>query len=582
MKKAIPFIIVIALILCIGGGAAWKFFFSKYTPTGEKLDYASALGLEKDEYSVTLNHELLKDKKAVNMDGRVYLDVDLVTDMINTRFYHDSSENLCMYSNASQLMIFTPDQQKYTVRTWDKTGWKDSADGDEGYAVVRSKGGSLYVAADYITANTRMDYGAYTDGGNNRLNIQTSWGEEEKVSTQKKTPVRYKGGIKGQVLRETEPGETMTVLAAYDDWYNVATDDGYIGWVSRKAMGTPEKEQAKAPDFEEAVYQNIHRDHKINMTWHQVMNKDSNDSVKKVIKASPGINVLSPTWFYLSDTEGGVASTAGRDYVSVCHKEGIEVWALFSNEFPSGTDRVFDAAKTDQVLGSTSKRAKVIENIMTYAGDSGIDGINLDFELISQEGADDYVEFVRELSVACRANGLVFSVDNYVPVYTSYYNRREQGIVADYVVTMCYDETPAGSDTPGPVASENFFTTGVTDTLKLVDKSKVIAGIPFFTRVWSTSKDGKVTSFACGMDEAQSYLDKHGVKAQTQESTGLEYGSYTSDVDGAAYEIWLQNESSVKNEMNVVKENDLAGCASWKAGFESGKTIWKIIAHRLK
>lgn len=64
------------------------------------------------------------------------------------------------------------------------------------------------------------------------------------------------------------------------------------------------------------------------------------------------------------------------------------------NEFPSddGT-RYFDSEKTDQVLAYTSKREKVISEVISYVTKYGIDGINIDFELISQEGADDYIEF---------------------------------------------------------------------------------------------------------------------------------------------------------------------------------------------
>jgi len=580
MKRIMPVIIVIILILGVGGSIVWKLFSAKYSPTMDYLDYASEIGLKDGEYAITLDNKLLSDYRAVSIDGRVYIDMDLVTASLNTRFYWDGNENVFIYTDQSRMLIFTPDQQKYTVRTWKDSNWKDSSDGDEGYAVVRSKDGKRYVAAEYVKKNTQMDYAEYTDP--NRIVIHKTWGDVQKVTTEKETPVRYKGGVKGEVLRLSEPGESMTLIEAYDDWYNVATDDGYIGWVSKKSVGDPQKLTTTAPDFTAPEYKSIHRDHKIDMAWHQVMSTAANSNVASVLKSSPGINVISPTWFYFSDTDGKVASTAGADYVKTCHDSGVEVWALFSNEFPSDKDRVFDSNKTDTVLAYTSKRAAAIKQLMGYVSDNDIDGINLDFELIQQNGSDDYIEFIRELSIACRANGIVFSVDNYVPQYTAYYNRREQGIVADYVVTMCYDETDAGSDTPGPTASNSFFSKGITDTVALVDKSKVIAGIPFFTRVWSTSKDGKVTSFACGMNDALGYLTNHGVKAQMQDSTGLNYGSYTSDKDNCLYEIWLQDATSVSDEMSMIKSNDIAGCAAWKIGFESGTDIWKTISANLK
>ena len=319
------------------------------------------------------------------------------------------------------------------------------------------------------------------------------------------------------------------------------------------------------------------------MGWHQVMSAAANSNLSSVLTSAPGINTLAPTWFSFSDTNGGVTSIATQDYVDTCHANNIEVWALFSNEFPGDDGTIyFDSSKTDEVLGYTSKREQVIRNVIDYVNQYGIDGINIDFELISQEGADDYIEFIRELSIACRANNIILSIDNYVPEYTYYYNRREQGIVADYVVIMGYDETLPSSETPGPVASLNFVRKGITDTLNVVDKSKVINAIPFYSRVWCTTPDGTVSAFACGMSEALGYLTDHGVTPQFLEDIGLNYGSYTSDKDGNFYEIWLQDATAVEEEMKLIREFDLAGVAEWKIGFESGTDIWNTISSYLQ
>lgn len=576
MKKVLPFIIVILLIIGVGGGVAWGIFAGKYKPTEEVMDYAAELGLAADEYAVTLNHELLKEDKAVAIDGRIYLNMSLVTGTINTRFYWDDNEKVFLFTTPTELMMVTPDQQTYTVKTWD-----GSSDADEGYMIVRTYQDAYYVAADYVKAHTQMDYAEYT--APNRIVMNTTWTEQQTVTVKKDTAVRYKGGVKSEVLRQASKGEKMVLLDAYDEWSNVATEDGYIGWVSNKALYDAETETPEAPAFDEPEYTSIHKDYKINMGWHQVMSAAANSNLSGVLASTSGINTLSPTWFSFSDTNGGVTSIATQDYVDTCHANNIEVWALFSNEFPGDDGAIhFDSSRTDEVLGYTSKREQVIRNVMQYVTQYGIDGINIDFELISQEGADDYIEFIRELSIACRANGIILSIDNYVPEYTYYYNRREQGIVADYVVIMGYDETSAGSETPGPVASLNFVRKGITDTLAVVDKSKVINGIPFYSRVWCTTSDGTVSSFACGMEEALGYLTGHGVTPQFLEDIGLNYGSYTSDKDGNFYEIWLQDATAVEEEMKLIKEFDLAGTAEWKIGFESGTEVWNTISSYLQ
>ena len=79
---------------------------------------------------------------------------------------------------------------------------------------------------------------------------------------------------------------------------------------------------------------------------------------------------------------------------------------------------------------------------------------HVDFEQVPGDAGEDYIEFLRELSNPCRANGLVLSVDNYVPRgYNSHYHWKEQGIVADYVIIMGYDEHYGGSQEVGSVAS---------------------------------------------------------------------------------------------------------------------------------
>ncbi len=576
MKRVVPVIIVIILIFAVGGFFAWEMIGKKYQPEIETLDYKAELGLGENECSITLNRELLSDEHAISEDGRIYLRVGFVTQRINSRFYYDDEEDLFLYTTPTSILTFTPDVQSYTVTSWD-----DSSEADEGYVVIRTFDGVPYVDAAYVKEKTQMDYEAFTDP--DRIVINTKWGEENVVTIKEDTELRYRGGIKSEILRLAKKGEKMVMIDdSYEDWICLASDDGYIGWISRKAAGNASLTELQAPKFEQTEYPSIHRDFKINMLWHQVMTEVANEYVGDVIKASPGINVLSPTWFWFENTDGQVASIAGTGYVETAHKAGIEVWALFSNEFPDEEDvRYFDTDKTTKVLSSTSRRSQIISQVIQYVRDNGIDGINIDFESIAEDAADDYIEFIRELSIPCRYYGIVLSVDNYVPAYTYYYNRREQGVVADYVVIMGYDETLGSSETPGPVASSAFVRQGVADTLELVDKSKVINGIPFYTRVWSTSKDGVVSSFACGMEEAAGYLENHKVTPYLDESSGLNYGNYTSTIDGNFYEIWLQDADAVNDEMSIIREYDLAGVASWKAGFESGPEIFKIISSGL-
>ena len=165
---------------------------------------------------------------------------------------------------------------------------------------------------------------------------------------------------------------------------------------------------------------------------------------------------------------------------------------------------------------------------MKEADTYGFDGFNLDFESLKSSAGPHYVQFIREMSVSCRQKGLVLSVDDYVPaVYSAFYNRKEQGIVADYVIVMGYDEHFAGGDA-GSVASISYVENGITGTLKEVPKEKLINSVPFYTRVW-TEKDGKTTSKAYGMTAAKKWVDENNVELTWQDKVGQYYGEIENE-----------------------------------------------------
>jgi spore germination protein YaaH len=347
-----------------------------------------------------------------------------------------------------------------------------------------------------------------------------------------------------------------------------------IGYIKNSALTGNEtltRESGKTPE----TYSHITKDFKICMAWHQVTSYSANSNVASVLASTKGVNVLSPTWFYLNDNEGNIASLASTDYVSYCHSQGVEVWALVSNLENSDAD-------SSKVLTHTSSRQNLVNQIVSKAIQYDLDGVNLDFESLDRgEVGDAYIEFVRELSIKCANNGIVLSVDNYVPTdYTSFYNREEQANFADYVVIMGYDEHYAGSEEAGSVASLSWVKQGVADTLNEVPASQVILGMPFYTRVWAlTASDGSdtyddVTSKIYGMRAANELLNANGAVETWQEESGQNYAEFTSG--STLYRVWLEDSASAEARLKVMDANNLAGASFWKLGFETSD-IWDTI-----
>lgn len=559
-KKAAPLLAAAVLLIVVAAIVFITNLVKKYTPTSEVMDPMEYFDLAQEEEAAIVIQNEVSDYKGLIEDGVSYVDFEAVKAELNDRFYWDAQANLMLYTTPTDIIEIPAGGGEYTA-----TGKTDTVP----YQIVRIDGSKTYLALDFVQKYTNLDYETFTEP--NRIVIRNVWGERTVASIRKKGKLRYQGGIKSPILRELEKNETVTVLQPMEDWTGVMTQDGYFGYIRNDRL-VDERTETDSREFEEPEYTTVAKDYKINMVWHTIDNMDDNYSIIYDIASVKGVNTISPTWFSIAANDGTLDSLALADYVDTAHRNDMEVWPLVSN-FSEEID-------TEAVLASTQSREKMSNQLIASAIQYGFDGINVDFENIPESAADGYIQFIRELSVKCRKNGLVLSVDVPVPMsFNEHYNRKELGTVCDYVIVMGYDEHYYGSEEAGSVASLGFENQGILDTRKTVPAEKLISGIPFYTRLWNTvsNADGTttVTSEAMGMAAAHQTLENNGIEYAWDETTSQNYAEFTGD-DDSLYQIWLEDEDSVKERMNLVKDYGLAGVAAWRLGFEED-AVWDVI-----
>jgi len=557
MKRFIPTIIAIVLIILVGVGFLGTQVYEKYSYSKEEYDLNEYYSIQTaDEVAIVLQNERI-ETKAKLIEGRVYLDFDNVKKLLNDRFYVDTNENWLIYTTPTDIIKAHIGADTYFV---------GDAENNAGYTICVQKGDSIYLALDYVKKYTNFSYELFDSPA--RIQLRTEWSEKTVATVKKNNAVRLKGGVKSPILRKVEKGEEVVILEKMENWIKVKTSDALMGYIEEKYLeGENIVEEIPVSDYVEPEYTSIHRDYKINLGWHAIYTQAGNDTLEEYTQNTKGLNVISPTWFSLTDNEGNYTSFADSNYVSRAHNKGMEVWALLEN---LNTD-----VSTYEIMSYTSKREKLINNLILDVTSVGADGINLDFEQISYDAGVHYVEFIRELSIECRKRGIVLSVDNYVPrESTAHYNRKEQGVVADYVIIMGYDEHWGGGGVAGSVASIDYVTDGIEQTLSEVPSQKVINAIPFYTRVWKTT-GGDVSSEALGMDAASAFVKDNGVEINWDPVTCQYYGE--KQMGSTLYQVWLEEEESIKAKLNVMDAHNLAGVAEWKLGFEN-KAIWDTIA----
>ena len=553
-KKAAPVLVVLILIVLVGASGVGSFLINRYKPGTEYMAGNEYFNLT-DENSVALiqNGELLEEQ-AVLIGGEPYAAYTYVESQLNSCFYWDEETKGILLTTSGGVQTLLPGDAAVAKTPGGQP------------AVQQESDGTVYISLDVVKEYTDLDYAYYSDP--NRVVIRNEWDGVEQATVQSDTAqVRQKGGIKSLILADVQKGDTLLYLENLDNWCKVMTADGYTGYIQTEDISEPEAIEARTAKKDS--YERITRDHKINLVWHQSTSTESNDAMAEMTAEMTGVNVISPTWFSVTDETGTISSLASADYVKLAHDAGREVWGLIDN-FNEAFDETTD-------LAYASVRSRIIEQLLAEAASCGMDGINVDFENLKEAGIPHYLQFLRELTSAAHAQNLVVSVDTPVPqAYTMYYQRGEQARFVDYMIVMAYDEHFAGSEEAGSVSSLPFVQQAVEEMTRVMPADQVICGIPFYTRVW-TEKFGQsaITSEVLGMDGAKNYAKENQMTETWDASLGQNVA--TVETSDARYTIWMEDEQSMEEKLKVIQSADLAGVAEWKLGFECAD-VWSLIS----
>lgn len=492
---------------------------------------------------------------AIYRDGVVYLPFSWVQSTLSNFYWSDDQKVMLVAQPTSMARIGLKDK--------DKTG--------KPAFIIENE--TKYLSLNIITqyADVRID--DFSGDEIRHINIFDNWGDYQTATIERETKMYTKEAVTADQVRKLEPGEKVRLLDYYSDdeyaskklkWVKVATDDNHTGYVKKSFLSALEVASDLSTN-DMPKYTSIHLDKPIVLGWHQVTVQAANGGFDEAIKDTKGLNVISPTWFALSDNDGNYKSYESEEYVQKAHAQGIQVWALVDN-FNTNVN-------SEILLAKSAARDKIISGMIKSAKKYKFDGINVDFEQIRQNAKPHYIEFIRELSIACRKNNLVLSVDvpNYAD-YNAFYSRKDLAKIVDYVVNMGYDEHTSGTSM-GSVSSIGYVKKGLERTLKEVPAEKLINGVPFYTRIW-TKKNGETTSKAIGISDAKAWITQNNVDLTWDDKLGQYYGEIKTDDTKQA--IWMEEEKSLGLKVDLIKEKNLAGVGCWKLGFEPS-SVWDVI-----
>lgn len=562
-RKIFPVLIALLMMILIAGGAIGVWMKDKYSYGTEVMDLRTYFEVEEGKLVIFSDNERLAEK-SLQKDGICYLNLNFVKSYVNDGFYYDRSEKRLLYTDAAGTFEAVPGEREY-LRYGEKTPYSCEP--------CFMKDESLYVALPYVAMLSDLEYRV----NEYRLQLVTSWEPYEEAVVVKDTKIRYRGGIKSEILCDAPRGTTLEVLENLENWCRVRNGEGVIGYVENKCLGasavvTPTKPEGKK-DYVAPEYTTDRLREKVCLGWHAIGGVGGNSTLEEMVVNADGMNVIAPTWFSLNDNQGGFRSFGESSYVERAHKYGLEVWGTW-DDFNYRNETGEDINDTS-ILASTTIRTKLVKSMVEVSVNLGLDGINLDFEKVGADCREHFGQFLKELSAECRKHAITLSVDNYMPNEgNKQYRLDVQGQVVDYVILMGYDEHWHGSGNPGSVASIGFITDGIAKALTDVPANKLVNAVPFYTILWKISGGDVTDEYLTLVNEAD-FISRMGVETVWDETTSQNYAEWSSN--DKTYKVWLEDLDSISVKLNVMSANELTGVAAWRLGYGT-RDVWKLLS----
>ena len=574
-------IVLIAVVVAVSLKTGVFEGFSYSTETQDLYEYFGEAG--NDSAVVVIAGEPTEGRIRIE-NGTPYMALSDIKELYTNRFFYEESSNRLLYTKENETISTEVGTSSY------ETG---SGRVDTPYMVSFAEEGEdgpvIYLALDYVKLFKNLSVRLYGgEGEPYRIELKTVWGSVKTADITKEHSLRTEADKKSKILTELSEGEAVTVLEQGEEFSRVVTEELITGYAENRYLGSV-RETAETPvtEVSDEVMTSLNTGESIVLMWHSIAGTAGNDTFSSVTEGTKGINVIAPTWFSLESEDGTIRSFGSKSYVDSAHAKGMKVWAVVDDFNANSSLSLYDT------LAYAEKRSAIISNLISLSKEYGVDGINVDFETIGKSSGEVFIQFIRELCIACHQNNLVVSVDNYVPrTFNTYYNRKEQGVFADYVIIMGYDEHYAGSKVAGSVASIGFVREGIEETLKEVPKEKVINAVPFYTRVWEETPktDEEIAAIDPGeeyvtynlsvlatpaMKNEEELLNNYHATATWDAETMQNYATW--QIGEKTYEVWLEDSASLTAKLEFMKAFELAGVAGWEISL-AASYVWDIIS----
>lgn len=561
MKSIWKYLLLILIIFALASATfvaynlVLEYIKEKYSPNEEVVQYYS------DDYTdLVINFEHIDLEKPVKIiNGEILIRYEIIKEHIDPYIYKDE------------------EHAKVIITTKDKVVWLTE---NSLIAEINKKDMQLDTASQKLDGYLYVPVKAFAKMWNINIKYIKDYDvvivesyrnfDHTAITNIADATIRQGASIKEPIyIADFPQNEILYVSSVLGDWTSVMTTNGVVGYVESKYLDSSITAKEVIVQYEpKALYLPDY----VVLSWHYV-----HSSSVTAVPYYADVNVISPTFFTVSDEKGTISSTASLTYVQNAHKRGYTVWPLINNIFAQ-------REQIGYVLADSEARRYVIDQILTYAYIYGFDGINVDFENLYITDKENLVQFMRELVPLAHEMQLGVSIDVGIPGgsegYSLCYDHKELSKVADYVMVMTYDQYWSSHEKGGSQAQLSWVEVNIQKTLNLIPADKLVIGIPAYTRLWKTDELGKVTlDKTLTADQVVLLVEsKQLTPIWEQERDGFISGQYYLEYkeNGNLYRAWIEDDSSARLKAQLASKYKLRGVCIWMMS-QTNKSVWEAI-----
>lgn len=519
------------------------------------VDKNKSINLVINNKNVTSN---LKKEIIIENDN-IYISKQDLGNFFDKYIYEDTENNNIVTTYNNKIASISLEKNKININGSTKNT----------YAHAENKEGTIYVPITELEDVYGIEIKYLPDS--KVLTIDSTSKEQKKGIITKNVSVKSSTKFISKTIDKVKKGSYVIVVSEDKGYTKIRTENGKVGYVKTNKV-------ANTVVVREEMQETKQIEGKVNMVWDYYSEVASTPDRTGV--TMDGVNVVSPAFFHLN-TSGELTEnvgTQGQAYIDWAHSNGYKVWPMVQNA-GNGMLNV-----TSNIMNDYNKRQKLINQIVNYCVKYKLDGINIDFENMKKEDKDMYSRFIIELTPRLKDMGIVVSVDVTAPdgseTWSLCFDRNVIGDVADYIIFMAYDQYGTSSNKSGTTAGYDWVNLSLNKFLKTeeIESNKIILAIPLYTRLWTEDSSGKVVKQSTvSMKNIDSILPS-GVNKQWDDNLKQYYVEYQ---DGQyTKKMWIEDEKSLKEKINLINSNNLGGVASWEKGMETDN-FWTFLKENL-